>query len=146
MAPNEHSRILGILFLIVGGLISLLGLFLGIVYGLMGLMFAATAKKEGALVGGVFVILAVVMGLLFLAVGALHLLSGWKLYKGKQSAKVWAIISSILVLPVFIPFGTALGIYGLWFIFGDQGKAFFSGRRDMSYTPQQQPPPPQSWQ
>jgi glucan phosphoethanolaminetransferase (alkaline phosphatase superfamily) len=145
MTAKDHSKLLSIFFFIAGGLVTLLGLFLGIVYGLMGLMFAATAKGEGALVGGVFVVLAIVIGLLFLIVGCLHLMSGWKLYKGQQSAKIWAIISSILMLPVFIPFGTALGVYGLWFIFGDQGKAFFAGNStDGSYMPP--PPPPGNWQ
>jgi hypothetical protein len=147
MTTRDHSKLLGIFFLIVGGLVSLLGLFLGVVYGLMGLMFAATAKGEGALVGGVFVIVAIVVGIIFLAVGGLHLMSGWKLYKGQQSAKIWATVSSILVLPFFIPLGTALGVYGLWFIFSDQGKAFFAGNStDASYMPPPPPPPPGNWQ
>jgi hypothetical protein len=37
--------------------------------------------------------------------------------------------------------GTAVGVYGLWFVFGDQGKAFFDGP-DFIPPPA---PPPNNW-
>jgi len=145
MTARDHSKLLGIFFLIAGGFGVLIGLFVGVVYGLLGIAFMATAKAEGAVMGGIFVVLAIVIGFLLLLLGGLHLMSGWKLYKGQASAKTWATISSILVLLNF-PIGTALGVYGLWFLFGDVGKAFFSGNMDSTVAGYTSPPPPQSWQ
>jgi hypothetical protein len=147
MTARDHSKLLGIFFLIIGGLGTLGGLLIGVGYGLFGLFLGlASGKPEGLVVGGVFVVIAIVIGLLILALSGLHLMSGWKLYKGDQSAKGWATISSILVLLSF-PLGTALGIYGLWFLFGDQGKAFFSGNDFGNHPPPPTVPPgPQNWQ
>jgi hypothetical protein len=147
MTARDHNKLLGIFFLIIGGIATLIGLFVGVVYGLMGLFLGlASGKPEGAVVGGVVVVIAIVIGLLIAGIGLLHLMSGWKLYKEQPSAKTWATISSILVLFSF-PIGTALGIYGLWFLFGDQGKQFYSGNNFGNYNaPPTVPPGPQSWQ
>ena len=144
MTANEHSKLLGIFFLIIAGFHALGGLFVLVVYGLLGFMFMATAKAEAAAVGLVFVIVAIVIGAILLAIAGLHFMSGWRLFKQMESSKVWATISSCLVLLSF-PLGTALGVYGLWFLFGEQGKAFFSGQGANNYSPTQ-PPPPASWQ
>jgi len=52
------------------------------------------------------------------------------------------IIASIICLPG-IPLGTALGVYGLWFFFGEQGKSYYESGGMMASAP---PPPPNSWQ
>ncbi len=145
MTARDHNKLLSVFFFIVGGFGTLIGLFVGVVYGLLGLAFMATAKSEGALVGGVFVIFAIIIGFFVLLISGLHLMSGWKLYKEQPGAKTWATISSILVLLNF-PFGTALGVYGLWFLFGDMGKALYSGNTIGGYNPPPPAPPPQSWQ
>jgi glucan phosphoethanolaminetransferase (alkaline phosphatase superfamily) len=143
MEAKDHAKLLGIFFLIVGAFSALMGLIFGVVYGLMGVMVMATGEKEGAVIGGVFVILAVILGIILLAIAALNISTGWKFFKGSTNGKLLAIIASVLVLLSF-PFGTALGIYSLWFIFGDQGKAYFSGIAvPGTYST---PPPPNSWQ
>jgi len=48
-------------------------------------------------------------------------LASWKLFKGRRHARLWGIIAAILILPV-LPLGTALGVYGLWFLLGARGK------------------------
>ena len=57
--------------------------------------------------------------LLLLSAG-LFLLTGWKIHNQRSGAKMFGIIASILCLSS-IPFGTALGVYGLWlFLLGSK--------------------------
>jgi hypothetical protein len=72
--------------------------------------------------------------------------AGYGLRKGKSWARIWAIVACIMACMSF-PLGTAVGVYGLVFIFGDAGKAYFNspqfGRFPNANVP---PPPPNSWQ
>ena len=55
------------------------------------------------------------------------------------------IVGSIVSCLSF-PIGTAAGVYGLWFLFGDLGKQFYLGSSPQ-YAFQNPPaPPPNSWQ
>ena len=66
-------------------------------------------------------------------------LAGIFLLKRKKSAKILGVIAAIIATMNF-PFGTALCVYTLWFLFGEQGRALYD-------TPvSQTPPPPPVWQ
>jgi hypothetical protein len=80
------------------------------------------------------------MGVVFLIVVLVTILysipkvvAGYGLRKEKSWAKIWTIIACIVGI-MNVPFGTAVGVYGLIFIFGDEGKAYFdsleAGRRE----------------
>jgi len=70
------------------------------------------------------------------------LMAGWKMLKEKTVGRTWGIAASIISLLSF-PLGTALGIYGLWFLFGEGGKNFYRGGNSINNFP---PPPPNHWQ
>jgi hypothetical protein len=62
----------------------------------------------------------------------ISIVNGWALLARRQWARMLTIVLSILSLGVFPPFGTALGVYGLWAMF--QAKAplawdDYAGRR-----------------
>lgn len=143
MTPKDHNKLLSIFFFIMGGLQLLAGIFVGVIYGGLGTFMMANARRsEDQNVGGVFIVMAIVITLLILAFAGLFLFTGWKLHKEQPIGRTLGIIGSILSLMSF-PLGTALGVYGLWFFFGDQGKAFYSGfRGDLNQNP---PPPPNNW-
>jgi hypothetical protein len=61
----------------------------------------------------------------------------------KPGARNWGIAASIICL-LSVPLGTALGVYGLWFLFGEEGKRHYLGGGD--YAPRSFPPPPNNWQ
>lgn len=69
-------------------------------------------------------------------------IAGYGLRNDRSWAKIWAIVACCLAV-LSIPFGTALGVYGFWFIFGDAGKNYFDNPNGFSQMP---PPPPNSWQ
>lgn len=141
MTARDHNKLLSIFFFIQGGLQLLAGVFVVIIYGGFGaVMLASGQRGEEQTVGGVFLGLAVVIGILILAFAGFYLLTGWKLLKEQPGGRILGIIASCICLLGF-PLGTALGIYGLWFFLGEQGKQFYSGN---SFT--SQPPPPSGWQ
>ena len=131
-----------------GGLQAAMMLFLGLVYGGVGaaLVFGAQ-KQEEQFVGLIFVAV-----ILFLAVFSLifvlpQLIGGWKLLKERPDARTWGIIGSIVSCLSF-PIGTAAGVFGLVFLFGEEGRRFYLGGSNVGSfnPPQPQPPQPNSWQ
>lgn len=143
MTAKEHSKLLGIFFLIQGGLQLLGGIFVVLIYGGFGVaMLAGGSRSEEQAMGGIFLALALVIGVFILLFAGFFLFTGWKLHKEQSGARTLGIIASCISLLGF-PLGTALGVYGLWFFFGEQGKQYYSGGDMASNYP---PPPPQSWQ
>ena len=143
MTAKEHNKIIGVLFLVQAGL-GLLGLFIGILtFGFAGLA-ALTSSRSGdeaaagiVLFGFLIVFLVLISVFLIPALGA-----GFGMLKQRRSARIWGIVAACLSLLSF-PLGTALGVYALWFLLGDQGKAFYSsgvGARNAFNAP-----PPNSW-
>jgi len=142
MTAQDHNKLIGIFFLIQGGLMIFAGVIVALIYGGMGaFMFTSAPEPEARTVGGIFVVAGIVVAIFIALFSIFFLVTGWKIYKGAHSGRVLGIIASILCLSSF-PLGTALGVYGLWFFFGDQGKLFYEGGTSRQYSP----PPPNSWQ
>ena len=148
MTAKEHNKLLAIFHLVQGGLQVFGGIFVGLIYGILGLAIAGNATRpQDQFMGTIFIVLAFVVAPLALIFAGINLTAGYKMLKEKPGARTWAIIASIVCLPG-IPLGTALGVYGLWFTFGDEGKQYYLNggqeRQPMfNYTP---PPPPNNWQ
>jgi len=150
MTGKEHAKLLGLLFWIYAGLNVLILGFVSLIWvGMFGMMMSEVSRMPShgnepppeAIFGFViFVFLIVVaVSILFLIP---KIIAGFGLRNGKSWAKVWAIIACCLAVINF-PLGTALGVYGLWFIFGDIGKAYFDNPSNLNNMP---PPPPNNWQ
>lgn len=146
MTAKDHNKLLGIFNLVQGGLQAFAGLIVALIYGGLGVGFLANARRgDEQMMGTVFVVMAIVVGFIFIAIAGVTLMAGWKLLKEKPGARTWGIVSSIVALFSF-PLGTALGVYGLWFLFGDQGKQFYLGGGANQNMFNQPPPPPNYWQ
>ena len=145
MTAKEHNKLVGIFLLVHGGLSTLMMVFVVVIYGILGAGLAATAnKQQDQMLGGIFVVMMFVVAIFSIILIIPQLIGGWKLLKEKGNARTWGIIGSILSLLSF-PLGTAVGVYGLWFLFGEEGKRFYLGGNN--YAPNSfPPPPPQNWQ
>jgi hypothetical protein len=143
MTAKEHNRTLGILFLVYFGL-QLFGIIIGI---LVGFLFAGVAISEMNHSDTAPLVIIAVGVVIAIAISALLLfpigMAGWKMFKEKPNSKIWAIIASVIAVLNF-PLGTVLGVYGLWFVLGDQGKQFYEGKDPIGSF--QRPVPPNSWQ
>jgi hypothetical protein len=122
MDKIDHPKFLAIGFALFAAIFAFTFLLLMLVsLGVFVALGITFTKETGdpnqagvGIVGGVFaVIFYGVLGLIFVLPTAL---AAWKLWKNKRNARMWSIIASIVLLPV-MPMGTALGIYGLWFLF-----------------------------
>jgi len=112
---KRHVDLVGVLFLLWGGMILLLSL------SLLSIGFAATAigatgsrqttsgpLAAGLVAAGFFTLSGA--GFLF---GGVHLWLGSRLRAFREWARAFAIVLAIVDL-VLIPFGTGLGVYTLW--------------------------------
>ena len=146
MNAKEQNKLVGIFLMIHGGIQSLVMLFLVLIYGVMGIsILAASRNQEGQFVGGIFIIMILFVAFFSLLLIVPQLLGGWKIYKEAPNARIWGIIGSIVACLSF-PLGTAAGVFGLVFLFGEEGKRFYLGGTN-NYAPQSfPPPPPNNWQ
>jgi hypothetical protein len=142
MTAKEHNKMLGIFLLAHGALQLLIMIFMGLIYGVMGgAMIAGARRDEEAIIGAVFIGMILFLVVFSLILAGPQIIGGYKLLKERPGARTWGIVASIISCLSF-PLGTAAGVYGLWFLFGEEGKRFYLGG-----APQQQMfnPPPPDW-
>ena len=125
---ETHVKVLGILNIVFGafGLCGALMLMLvfGTAAGAVGISGdpdAAVALPILGLTGMALVIFAVVTSLP-------AVLIGYGLFRLRPWARIAGIVLSIVSLIVF-PFGTVLGVYGLWVLFSSETERLFAGVR-----------------
>jgi hypothetical protein len=146
MTAKEHNNLLGIFMLVQGGLVLFTGIILTVVYGgIGGVMLSSAHKQEEQMMGGIFMVIGICVGLIVMAMSILFFVTGVKMRKIAPVGRTLGIVVSILSLFSF-PLGTALGVYGLWFLFGDLGKGLYLGGETYAGFPNNQAPPPNSWQ
>jgi len=145
MTAKDQNRLVGIFLMAHGGMQLLIMLMLVLIYGLMGVGIAAASRnQEGIFVSGVFIVMVLFVLFISLLLIVPQIFGGWKMYKELPGARTWGIIGSIVACLSF-PLGTAAGVFGLVFLFGEEGKRFYLGGNN--YAPQSfPPPPPNNWQ
>jgi hypothetical protein len=143
MTAKEQNKLAGIFLMAHGGLQAVVMFILGLVYGGIGAAMFATSRREEEQFAGMMLFAVMVFVLVFSLIFVIpQIVGGWKLLKERPNARTWGIIGSIVSCLSF-PLGTAAGVFGLVFLFGETGKQFYLG--GANYNPPQ-PPPPSSWQ
>ena len=150
MTGKEHARLLGLLLWLLTGFHLLILGFVAIIYFFVfGAILASAPHRPNdpppELFFGVLVVVMIVLGVMTTAFAIPKIVAGYGLRKGKSWAKVWAIIACVMACMTGI-FGIAVGVYGLVFIFGENGKAYFEGPEFGKFPNANVPPPPNSWQ
>ena len=124
---DTHVKVLGVLYLVVSGLTLLTALFLvlaiGGVAGIVGM--TAAGSEEAAVSIPILGIAGTALGALLLLLALPGLLAGWGLLSYRPWARILALVLSLLNL-LNIPFGTALGIYGLWVLLNKDTERLFN--------------------
>lgn len=121
---DTHVKVLGILN-IAAGVLGICGaLVMVLVFGVGASVIAADGDPDAGLVIPIIGLTgaALVAGILILSVPAIVI--GWGLYRFRPWARVAGIVLAVLSLVSF-PFGTLLGIYGLWVLFRRDSERLF---------------------
>jgi hypothetical protein len=145
MTAQEHNRLISIFFHIQGGLQVLAGILMVLIYiGAGGFFMAAASREDEQFIGGLLIVVGIVVAVIVFAFALLDFYAAFKIGKTQKIGRTLGIVLGILSIFSF-PIGTALGVYALWFFFGDMGKALYNvdGGSGPHYSP---PPPPNSWQ
>jgi len=121
----EHVKILGVLHVVYGMLGILAGIIVMLVFGgLAGLVSVADhsgdAKVAIPILGGIGAFIFV----LLLVLSSPGVIAGFGLIELQPWARMLTIVLSALEL-MSVPFGTLLGIYGLWVLLSPGGEQLF---------------------
>ena len=120
---ETHTKVLGVLNIVSGVLGLLLALVIVVVFGGVTALVGADGDADAVaapiigLTGMAFVFFIVVLSLPSIIIG-------WGLYGLRPWSRVAGIVLSIVSLISF-PFGTVLGVYGLWVLFSKDGQRPF---------------------
>jgi hypothetical protein len=96
-------------------------------------------------VAGAFMLAGgVIGGVIMVAMGFFDLYAASKIRKAAPVGRTLGIVVCALSILSF-PLGTALGAYGLWFFFSDQGRALYGSSAIVPVDFDRNAPPPNSW-
>jgi len=123
---GQHIKLLGVLNIVWGAFGALCGLLVLIIFGgAYGVVGAVTPHQPEASVAlPIIAIVGMAISLFLLILSVPSIIAGIGLIYFKPWARILAIVVSALHL-VNIPFGTALGIYGLWILFSPESQTLF---------------------
>jgi hypothetical protein len=119
MTPTSHNKLLGVLHLAYGALTFVAMIFVTIAV----LVMIATAPGD-AVSSGVFALIIVAAIFVNLLLPIPSLIAGYGLLKRKRWARTMGIVAGI-VAALTLPFGIALCVYTLWFMFGERGRFLY---------------------
>jgi hypothetical protein len=123
---SSHVDFVAILFVVWGALTAIVGLStLALGVGAASLAASGNGGSHVAagLTAGMFITIAVIAMLW----GAGHIFIGLPLRRRRPGARLLAIAAASIDL-ILLPFGTPLGIYALWVLLNERGKALFGVR------------------
>lgn len=123
---RTHVKVLGVLFLVYGLWMLLLALAAGFGLSLLGAFIGSSGDPEAEVGAAVLGLLGVAATVAFAGLGIVAALTGLGVLTFKPWGRILGIIASALCL-IRIPFGTVLGIYGLWVLFNKETEALFAG-------------------
>ena len=129
MTGADHNKILAIGFGAFAAILFFTFLLLALVsvgvFVALGLTFANESGNPNQ--AGVGILGAIFTVIFYGGLGLICVLppaiASWKMLKRRSGARIWGIIAAIVLLPI-LPLGTMVGVYGLWFFLGAQGRNY----------------------
>jgi hypothetical protein len=121
---NAHVAFVGVLFIVWGLLTALVGVST-LMLGIGAVALLSTAARGGSQVAaGVTAVAFTTLAILAIVWGVAHVLVGIPLRQRKSWARVVALLLGSVDL-LLLPYGTALGLYTLWVLLNEKGRALF---------------------
>src|SRR5687768_2222478 len=110
---QTHVKVLGVLMIALSAIGLLAALGLGAIFGIGAFATAASGDSDALLALPIIGITGTLLTAFLVIISLPGLIAGWGLLSYKNWARIVAIVLCALQLINF-PFGTAIGIYGLW--------------------------------
>ena len=129
----QHVKILAILHIVFGALGALLALVVITIFGgVAGLVNMNAERADAAVAAPVLMLIGGAVMIFILMLSIPGIIAGFGLLHFRPWARILTIIISAFDLR-HVPFGTALGIYGLWVLLSNDGEALFRRPPGVSY-------------
>ena len=133
---SQHVKILGILHIIYAGLVVLAGIVvLVIMGGIAGIISTTDTSPDSQVAPPILGLIGIGVFVLLLVLSLPGIIGGFGLLQFKSWARILVIVLSVFEL-ISIPFGTALGIYGLWVLLNRDAERLFETRPPLPAAPQ----------
>jgi hypothetical protein len=124
---NTHVKVLGVLYIALSALGVASALFLALAVGTASSIVGISADPQDAAVAlPIIGVAGTALVVFLLAVSLPGLVTGIGLLKLQPWARIVGIVLSAINL-INIPFGTVLGIYGLWVLLNKETEQMFAG-------------------
>jgi hypothetical protein len=124
---TSHVKVLAVLQIVYASLGLLLGLFVGALFGGIATIVGFNASlDESAVAVPILALIGGVAASIIIMLSLPRLIAGIALLKYRNWGRILTVIVSILGMIDF-PFGTALGIYGLWVMLHKDTLPLFDG-------------------
>ena len=125
---QTHVKVLGVLFLVCAGILAFFALAFPLGLSIVGAFVGRGEDPDAATGAMVLGLVGAGLAVLFGVLAVVYGICGYGVLKHKSWARIFAII--LCAMSLFkIPFGTALGIYGLWIMFNKETEALFATPR-----------------
>lgn len=132
----QHVKILGILHIIYAGLVVLAGIVvLVIMGGIAGIISTADTSPDSQVASPILGLIGIGVFCLLLVLSLPGIIGGFGLLQFKPWARILIIVLSAFEL-ISVPFGTALGVYGLWVLLNRETERLFEAPPPLSAAPQ----------
>lgn len=134
MTTHDHNKLIAILHLIYGGMNALGLVVMLLFFGFFGNLLGSLPQRGGDDVPVAFFVAIMGFVTVLMALFTIPpLIAGYGLLKRRSWARIAGIIAGAMSGLSF-PLGTALCVYTLWFLLGDEGRAFYD-RNASAYAP-----------
>jgi hypothetical protein len=123
---TTHVKVLGVLYIALSAFGLVAALFVSLIFGTASGIVGASAEPHEAAIALPIIGLTGMMLVVFLLIVSLPgLIAGIGLLKFRPWARIFAIVVAVINL-IHIPFGTIIGIYGLWVLFNKDTERLFA--------------------
>jgi hypothetical protein len=122
---TAHVDLLGVLFIVWGLLTTLVGvstLALGV--GAVALITSGNRGEGGQFAAGLTAAIFTALAIIAIVWGVAHVVVGVPLRRRRPWSRIMALMLGSIDL-LLLPYGTALGLYGLWVLLHEDGKKLF---------------------
>ena len=120
---QSHVDFVGVLFIVWGLLTTLVGLST-LALGVSAVALITSASRGGGFAAGVTAAVFTTLAIIALVWGSAHVVVGVPLRRHRPWARLMALMLGSVDL-LLLPYGTALGVYALWVLLNEKGKALF---------------------